>query len=57
MVGLDRFYSDQQNRKIRVKDGVFWWLNWVAGAPEEELDELLKNWRRDAANIIEVKPR
>jgi|WetSurSiteA1Bulk_404760.scaffolds.fasta_scaffold06723_3 hypothetical protein len=46
--GLDSFYVDFRNRSIRVADAVWSVVNSIAGTPQEELDSMIENWRRNA---------
>jgi len=45
--GLDSFYADFRNRSIRVADAVWLVVNGIAGTPQEELDTIIENWRRN----------
>jgi hypothetical protein len=45
--GLDSFYADFRNRSIRVADAVWLVVNGIAGTPQEELDTMIENWRRN----------
>ena len=49
--GLDKFYSDFRNRRIKVNDAVWLVLNQVAGEPEAEMEKMIENWRKNT-----VKP-
>ncbi|MGA8216716.1 MAG: hypothetical protein WB799_24235 [Candidatus Sulfotelmatobacter sp.] len=46
--GLDVFYKDYRNRKIRVSDGVWLTLNAIAGRPQADLDKMVQNFRKNA---------
>ena len=45
--GLDSFYADFRNRSIRVSDAVWLVVNGIAGTPQERLDSMIENWRRN----------
>jgi hypothetical protein len=45
--GLDSFYTDFRNRSIRVADAVWLVVNGIAGTPQERLDSMIENWRRN----------
>jgi len=46
--GLDSFYADFRNRNIQVADAVWLVVNSIAGTPQEKLDSMIENWRRNA---------
>jgi hypothetical protein len=46
--GLDSFYADFRNRSIQVADTVWLVVNSIAGTPQEKLDLMIENWRRNA---------
>jgi len=46
--GLDILYDDYRNRKIMVSDGIWLVLNEINGKPKEEMDEMIRNWRKNA---------
>jgi hypothetical protein len=46
--GLDVFYKDYRNRKIRIHDGVWITLNAIAGTPQAELDKMVEGFRKYA---------
>jgi hypothetical protein len=46
--GLDAFYKDYRNRRIRVSDGVWLTLNAIAGRPQAELDKMVENFGKNA---------
>jgi hypothetical protein len=48
--GLDSFYSDYRNRRIRVSDAVWLVANSIAGTPEEQLNKMIESWRENAVN-------
>jgi hypothetical protein len=45
--GVDKFYSDFRNRRIRVKNAVWIVLNQIAGRPN--VDDMIQHWRQSAA--------
>ena len=47
--GLTVFYSDYRNRSIRISDAVWLVLNTIAGTPQEKLDKMIENFRKNAA--------
>jgi hypothetical protein len=46
--GLNDFFSDYKNRRIKVDDAMWLVLNGIAGTPREELDKMIENFRRNA---------
>ena len=48
MDGLDSFYADFRNRRIRVANAVWLVVNSIAGTPQEKLDSMVESWRRNA---------
>ena len=48
--GLDAFYADYRNRRIRVSDAVWLVVNGIAGTPQKELDEMIEQSRKNAAS-------
>lgn len=46
--GLDSFYADYRNRRIMVTGAVWLVVNGIAGTPQEELDKMIENFRRNA---------
>jgi hypothetical protein len=45
--GLDVFYKDYRNRKIRVGKAVWLTLNAIAGTPQADLDKMVENFRKN----------
>ena len=45
--GLDSFYTDFRNRRILVSNAVWLVVNAIAGTPQESLDRMIENWRRN----------
>ncbi len=43
--GLDSFYSDYRNRKIRMTDAVWVVLKSISGTPQAEIDKLTEKYR------------
>jgi hypothetical protein len=48
--GLDVFYKDYRNRSIRVYDAIWVVANNIAGTPQEKIDKLTENLRKNAAS-------
>ena len=46
--GLDILYEDYRNRKIMVENAVWLVLNEINGKPREEMDEMIRNYRKNA---------
>ena len=46
--GLNVFYSDYRNRRIRVSGAVWLVVNGIAGKPQAELDKMIESWRNNA---------
>lgn len=46
--GLDAFYKDYRNRKIRLHNGVWLTLNAIAGTPQADLEKMVENFRKNA---------
>jgi hypothetical protein len=47
--GLDNFYKDYRNRKIKVPDAVWLVVNSISGKPQNEMDKMIENWRQSAS--------
>lgn len=47
--GLNTFYKDYRNRKIRVTLAVWLVLNGIAGTPEDRLNKMIESFRRNAS--------
>jgi hypothetical protein len=43
--GLDRFYSDNRNRRIAVSNAVTVLLHGVSGMPRDALDKMIEQYR------------
>jgi hypothetical protein len=48
--GLDDFYKDPKNRRIRVYDAVWLVVNGIAGTPHDELDKMIESYRKHAVD-------
>lgn len=46
--GLNSFYADYRNRKIKIADAVWLVVNGIAGTSQKELDTMTESWRRNA---------
>jgi len=46
--GVDEFYKDYRNRKIRIHDAVWLTLNAIAGTPKANLDKMIETFRKNA---------
>lgn len=46
--GLNSFYADYRNRRIKIADAVWLVVNGIAGTPQKELDTMTESWRRNA---------
>lgn len=46
--GLDSFYKDFRNRRIRVPDAVWVVVNEIAGTPQKDVDRMIEGWRQNA---------
>ncbi len=46
--GLNQFYSDLKNRKIKVYDAVWIVLNIISGRPDNEVKEMIENYRKNS---------
>ena len=46
--GVNEFYRDNRNHKIRVADAVWWVVNHIAGEPQAGLDKMIENFRKNA---------
>jgi hypothetical protein len=46
--GLDTFYADYRNRKLRIPDGIWLVLNSVAGTPQQDLEKMIESFRKNA---------
>lgn len=47
--GLDELYRDPRNRSILVSDGVWLVVNQIVGAPDEQMEKMILNYRRAAS--------
>jgi hypothetical protein len=47
--GLDNFYKDYRNRKIKVPDAVWLVVNSISGKPQSEMDKMIEKWRQSAS--------
>jgi hypothetical protein len=45
--GLDDFFKDYRNRRIRVNNAAWLVLNAIAGTPQAELDKRIENFRKN----------
>ena len=45
--GLEGFYGDFRNRRIRIDNAVWLVLNQIDGMPAAKFEELVENWRRN----------
>lgn len=45
--GLDTFYSDYRNKKIRIKDAIWIVVNSIAGKSPEEIEKLTQDFRKN----------
>lgn len=48
--GLDTFYKDYRNRSIRIKNAVWLVVNGIAGTPQDKLDKMIENYRKNASS-------
>lgn len=48
--GLDTFYEDYRNRRIRAYGGIWLVMHGIAGLPEKELDKMTESWRSNSSN-------
>jgi hypothetical protein len=48
--GLDVFYKDYRNRSIKVHDAIWVVVNSIAGTPQDKIDKLTENLRKNAAS-------
>jgi hypothetical protein len=48
--GLDNFYSNYRNRRIKVNGAVWLVLNGIAGTPEDKLNKLIESWRENSTD-------
>jgi hypothetical protein len=46
--GLDTFYKDFRNRRITVTAAVWLVLNEIAGKPQNQMDKMIENYRKNA---------
>ena len=46
--GLDTFYSDYRNRKIKI-DGAMWLVaQEISGTPKTQMETMIENWRKNS---------
>jgi hypothetical protein len=48
--GLDTFYADYRNRRIMVNNAILPVLMGIAGTPEEQVNKLIENLRKQASD-------
>jgi hypothetical protein len=48
--GLDKFYGDYRNRRIRVEAGVWLVVNGIAGTPEGDIQKMIDSWRASSVD-------
>ena len=48
--GIDVFYSDYRNRRIRTDAAVWLVLNSIAGTPQDKLDKMIESYRKNSAD-------
>ena len=48
--GLNDFFSDYRNRRIRISSAVWLVTNSIVGTPKEELDKMIESWRKNAVD-------
>ncbi len=46
--GLDLFYSDVKNKRIKIYDAVWIVLNIISGRPDNEVKEMIENYRKNS---------
>lgn len=46
--GLDQFFSDYRDRRIRVHNAVWLVTNGIADTPEAELQQMIESWRKNS---------
>jgi hypothetical protein len=46
--GLDAFYSDYRNRRIKIMGATWIVVNGIAGTPQEDVDKMTESWRKNA---------
>jgi hypothetical protein len=46
--GLDKFYADYRNRRIKTQKGVWLVLNSIAGKSDTDMEKLIENYRKNA---------
>jgi hypothetical protein len=46
--GLDVFYEDYRNRRIRIPGGVWLVLNEISGKSKDEMQKMVENYRKNA---------
>ncbi len=48
--GLDSFYSDYKNRRIKIEGAIWLVLNGISGMSKDKLETLTESWRKNATN-------
>lgn len=44
--GLDNFYKDYRNRRIKASGAAWIVVKGIAGTPQSEMDKLIESWRK-----------
>lgn len=47
--GLDAFFADFRNRGLDITQGAYIVLISIKGAPQPDIEKIVENWRRNAA--------
>jgi hypothetical protein len=50
--GLNTFYSDDKNKSIPIHGAVWIVLNSISGTPQEQINKMIENFRRNAASPV-----
>jgi hypothetical protein len=48
--GLNEFYSDYRNRKIKIAGAIWLVVNSISGKPNDEFEKMIESWRKNADN-------
>ncbi len=47
--GLDAFFSDYRNRRIKTSDAVWLVLNEISGTSDAEMQKMIESWRKNSS--------
>lgn len=48
--GLNEFFSDYRNRRIKISSSIWLVTNSIVGTPKEVVDKMIESWRKNDAD-------